>query len=583
MPFHRLADSLIHHTDWGGAYAKALFTETAPGENVNGTDPPEDPAVAALESDLRQGNLALNWRLGIQPLVAGTRLLILVDQFEEMFRYHRTADAEADAFVALLLAAATHPSVYVVITMRSEFLGDCSLYPDLPEAINAGLFLTPSLSPEQMADAVQLPAQLPQFNGEVAPDLVRRLLSEARNRSDQLPLLQHALMRLWDRAGEEKYLSLKGLEDLGGLGGILNAHVDSIYEGLNFEQQRIARVLFRALTERSGEKRDTRRPAPLGEIAEVAEVAPDDVAAVVDVFRQPGRSFLMPPAGTKLKKDTVLDIAHEALIRQWQRLQQWTENEAEQAELYQRLEAGAQRWQDGKGALWIDPDLQYALKWRDERKPTGRWATRYGGDFDLAMRFLDASREEREKEHEAREATRRKHLRLARAIALVSIIAFLITAGLAGWGWIERQRAKQAAINAEQAAIDAEHQKDLAETAAQLAEERKAAAEQANVEIERQKRVAEDAARRALEQERQRTRQFFDASLTHASLLARVEDYAEAREVLRRTVEIDPDMPEDRRHARNLLAGLRGSWTSWAAARTSSMKAQARPSLAVWP
>ena len=151
-PFGRLAEALVRDTDWGQALGR--------------------PA-ADLDADLRRGAMALNWRLGVEPLPENRRLLILIDQFEELFRYHRTAGTEASAFVALLLGAATHPDVYVVITMRSEFLGDCSRYPDLPEAINAGLFLTPALSPEGMADAVQLPAALPQFGGEVAPELDR--------------------------------------------------------------------------------------------------------------------------------------------------------------------------------------------------------------------------------------------------------------------------------------------------------------------------------------------------------------------------------------------------------------------------
>jgi hypothetical protein len=134
QPLRRLATSLIRDTAWGHAYA----APPQPEEQGN-------PAIAALEENLRSGSMALNWRLGVQPLPEGTRLLILVDQFEELFRYHRSNRQEAADFVALLLAAATQPDVYLVITLRSEFLGDCSLYADLPESINRGLFLTPAL------------------------------------------------------------------------------------------------------------------------------------------------------------------------------------------------------------------------------------------------------------------------------------------------------------------------------------------------------------------------------------------------------------------------------------------------------
>ncbi len=491
-PFQRLAASLVRDTEWGKVVAASAQTDRSgppvrdqsPGRIADSTASIDtDEAIAALEQNLRRGSLALNWRLGVQPLTEGTRLLILVDQFEELFRYHRTAGEDAIAFVALLLAAATHPDVYVVITLRSEFLGDCARYPELPEAINAGLFLTPRLTSEQMADAIQLPARL--FGGEMEPELANRLLKEARGEMDQLPLLQHALMRLWGMDVGDRRLTLKELEKLGGLRKILDDHAEKAFGELDTEQQRIAEVLFRSLTERGPAERDTRRPVRLGEVADLAEVQTQAVAEVVEVFHQPGRSFLMPTAETELKTDTILDITHEALIRQWQRLQQWTENEAKQAELYVRLESAAGRHKDGKGARWIDPDLEFALQWREERKPARAWAARYGGDYDLAMQFLEASRKARDEQREAEERRRRNEIKRERLIAET-----------------ERRHAEQA-------------------------------------EAEKQ----------------QRARQLFDASLTHAALLTRLEDYAEAREVLSQTVELDPDIPETRRHVRNLRAG----------------------------
>lgn len=525
QPFRRLAAGLIENTDWGKAQVEVPDASADSDTDAAG-DAATDQAITELEADLRRGSLALNWRLGVRPLPEGTRLLILVDQFEELFRYHRDAEHDAAAFVALLLGAATHPDVYLVITLRSEFLGDCALYPDLPEAINAGLFLTPSLTPEQMADAIQLPAQLPQFDGEVEPDLVRTLLAEVRGQSDQLPLLQHALMRLWDRAGSTKRvgaakrLDSAGLEALGGLSQCLDAHVEEAYASLNPEQKRIAEALFRGLTERSSGARDTRRPVRLDEIAALAGVDPAAVVAVVEVFREPGRSFLMPSVGTPLTPDSVLDITHEALIRQWRRLQQWTEDEAEQVDLYQRLASAARRHAQGGGALWIDPDLQIALNWRNERQPTADWAARYGGDFARAMRFLDTSRESRDTARKAEVERHHKEIRLTRAVALVSVVAFLVSAVLAGWALYERFKALEA-----------------------------------QQEANRQAQLAEAREKRAKTAEQERTESLFDSGLTHAALLARVEDPAEARSVLRETVKLDNAIAAPRRHARNLLAG----------------------------
>jgi len=378
--------------------------------------------IDELEEKPRRGCRALNWLLGVQPLAPGERLLILVDQFEELFRFRRGYAQDAAAFVALLLAATSHEDCYVVITMRSEFLGDCSTYPDLPEAINTGLFLIPCLSPEQLADAIQLPPRLSEYSGDVSDYLVRRLLIEAAAEQNQLPLLQHLLMRLWDRAiassRKNPVLDDVDLADLGGLTAALDTHADEVFDELDPDQQATAEVLFRALTERAEGERDTRRPVKTSKVADVAGVSPDRVIACTQPFRRADRNFLTPPAGQPLGADDTIDITHEALIRQWKRLWDWTDDEAEQAELYQRLAADAQRWQNGTRALWIDPNLQIALDWRDQNQHRSRdawvaWPARYGGDFALAMKFLDASRDQCEARRAAARALQCQKLRRA--------------------------------------------------------------------------------------------------------------------------------------------------------------------------
>jgi len=409
-PFARLAAALVHGTPVGRIGGEP----TAPGDAES---------AAALEADLRRGPRALNWRLGVAPLPPGERLLILVDQFEELFRIRQAEAGDADAFVALILAAASHPAVRVVVTLRSELLGDCARFPDLPEAIDAGLFLTPRLAPEQLADAVQLPARLPEFGGDVTPGLVRRLLAESAGEQDQLPLLQHCLMRLWDRAAPDadgrRVLDESRLDALGGLRRALSDHADEALNELPPARQAVAETLFRALTERGEGEGDTRRPVCVGEVAAVAGITPAEVVAVTLPFRRADRSFLMPPSDQPLDADSVVDIGHEALIRQWGRLRTWTAAESEDAELYRRLAGDARRWPE-RQAPWIDPALQLALDWRVRRRPTAAWAARYGGGFELAMAFLDAGRERREAEQAAAEALRRRELEHAGEIARIA-------------------------------------------------------------------------------------------------------------------------------------------------------------------
>ena len=175
---------------------------------------------------------------------------------------------------------------------------------------------------------------------------------------------------------------------------------------LDAEQQRITEVLFRRLSTRTTSGRDIRLPTRLEEVARVAEVSPEAVLAVVDVFRDPDRSFLTPPWPQEIRPDDILDISHESLIRHWGRLRAWVADEAASADVYRRLDQTARLWSEGLAGLWGSPDLDQALRWRKEARPNKAWAARYEGDFDRAIRFLDASIAE----HDRKQAEERKRL-----------------------------------------------------------------------------------------------------------------------------------------------------------------------------
>ncbi|MBD0259479.1 MAG: hypothetical protein ICV83_27485, partial [Cytophagales bacterium] len=150
--------------------AEAMLTPTALGPELTA----EPNAAAFVQATLRRGPLGLVEIMREMPPADGANLLILVDQFEEIFRFRREVDVnEADAFVALLLASTRHEvPIYVVITMRSDFLGDAALFAGLPEALNDSQFLTPRLTREQCQAAIEKPARV--FGGSIEPALVNR-------------------------------------------------------------------------------------------------------------------------------------------------------------------------------------------------------------------------------------------------------------------------------------------------------------------------------------------------------------------------------------------------------------------------
>ncbi|MFI5457196.1 MAG: NACHT and WD repeat domain-containing protein [Isosphaerales bacterium] len=457
-----------------------------------------EAAVSFLQADLRRGPIALVEALRVTPPPEGTHLLFLIDQFEEIFRYREEEDRdEADAFVALLLATAkrTDVAAHVVLTMRSDYLGDCAVFGGLPEAISASQFLTPRMTRDQRQKAIEGPALT--AGGRVEPDLINRLLNDMDSGPDQLPLMQHVLMRLWLKAqdvggdgaaGIELKLNDYEGEDIGGLAHALDLHADEAYAKLEPNQKpdpkRIAEVMFRLLSERDagthneGRPRDTRRPTLLRTVAEVAgaEVTPADVARVAEAFRAPGLNFLTPPVPEPLESTTRLDVSHESLIRRWKRLQGWVDSEAKSAEIYRRLADSARLWRDGNSDLFRRIETNATLAWRKRERPNAAWAQRYGGDFDLAMRFLDESENECRREEIVQEKRRNARVYRARWIAAISLVGLFATLGLMGWAISERDYAESESIRAKTERVRADKARDEANRA--YADQRKSIEDQ---------------------------------------------------------------------------------------------------------
>jgi WD40 repeat protein len=431
QPLARLADALLQRSGLGPEH---------------GSDASE---VAIVRAMLRRGPLGILEILGETPLPKNSNLLLLVDQFEEIFRFRKQGSAdEADAFVALLLAtvAQREAPVYIVITMRSDFLGDCALFAGLPEAINDGQYLTPRLTREQIRAAITGPARV--FGSEVEPALVTRLLNEIGPEPDQLPLLQHVLMRMWTRVqGGTRpddptgptvvtpgppVVRIEDYEAVGTLSEALSRHADRMLASLTERQQWITRVMLTRLTERSGDKRDTRRPTRLGDVAAVAGVSDEEVVAVVEPLRGQGCSFLTPPPPVPLRPSTVLDIGHESLIREWHQLADWVEAEATAATRYRRLAERAELHAKGEAGLMTERELELTLEWHDEWRPTAAWAARYHPGFEAGEAFLNASRAARDAA--ARAKARSRMFRMAAIAASVVLVA-----GMFG-SWVYGQR-----------------------------------------------------------------------------------------------------------------------------------------------
>jgi len=378
---------------------------------------------------LQQGEKGLTALLRQDGLPDKTNFLLLVDQFEELFQAHRYGNRrEAEAFIALMLHSVHQREfpIYVLTTMRSEFIGECSLFPGLSDALNASFYLVPPMSREQLFQAITEPARI--CDGEIEAPMVTRLLDEMTQEPDQLPLLQHCLMRMWFRAAARKTgritLSLEEYFAVGGVQSALSNHADHIFWKLLPRQQPIAAALFRRLGDRRAKARYVSESVTIREVAEIASVTAQEVMEIVEVFRHPECHFLIPEVGIPLAADTAVALSHDSLLRNWRQLREWVEEEAKSAETYRYLRQTAHLWEQGKAALWKSPDLDRAIQWKEQERPNEVWARRYGGDFAITMTFLQRSA--------AKKRSRRQ-------LALVGLLAsgvLLICAGI--WVGVER-------------------------------------------------------------------------------------------------------------------------------------------------
>ena len=385
-----------------------------------GVDP--TAAVAVVDTTLRRSSLGLIEAVRLGRFAPYENLLVVVDQFEEVFRFADAAmDGEvvedAPAFVNLLLEASgqTDVPIYVVITMRSDFLGDCARFRHLPEAINSSQYLIPRLTRDELYAAVTGPVRV--RGGAIAADAVQHLLNAVGDDMDQLPVLQHALMRAWDHwrgaAVDGRPIDLDDLDAIGGMVHALSRHADEAFDTLTHGDRRLAERLFKCLTVRGPDKRELRRPASLSQLAEIAGSSNVDAVRVIETFRALGRSFLLPSSDVVLEDDSVIDISHESLIRQWHRLRDWVDEEVESRAAYLRLVEAARLHQAGKGGLWREPDLIYTRQWEQRQQPTVAWAALYAPGFDGAIAFLRASEAAQAAAHE-RERQREETERFAR-------------------------------------------------------------------------------------------------------------------------------------------------------------------------
>jgi len=390
--------------------------------------------VGTLYGRLRLGGLGLVEAVKLAGVSRPACVLVVVDQFEEIFRFRRMSDPdEASAFIKLLLNAAedSESPVKVVITLRSDSLGFCADFRGLAELVSRGQYLLPRLTREQRKEAIVKPI-VEVRHAAIAPRLVQRLLNDVSDSFDDLPVMQHVLSRTWNqwaRACEGgRAIDLEDYEHdkVGTARQALSKHAEETYLSLPALEP-VTEKVFRALTERVSEGTEIRRPLEFNHLCDVTGTDREAVGQVVNRFRRADSAFLMPPEEVPLADNPVIDISHESLIRQWERLRQWANAEAESRTILLQLVTASQAYANKKGSLWRGPDLARALEWRKGARPTGDWVALYTGG-DGAAKWKTVEDFVALSEAESRRERWRGTLQLAGllGIALTLVAAFVV-------------------------------------------------------------------------------------------------------------------------------------------------------------
>ncbi len=411
----------------------------------------------------------------IKKIIAkdGGKVLLVVDQFEELFRYSSLGKSDSShvttaKFVDCVVNSVGQNTVnvFTIVTMRSDFIGECAHYQGLTQLINNSNYLVPHMGTENYREAIVGPVNY--AGAKIDPKLVEILLSDIGDRTDQLPVLQHAMMRTWNRWQEldepEREINKTDYDSVGTMSDAMSLHANEAYEELNPRGREICEIMFKTITEKGSDNKGLRHPSSVTTIKSIAGCTGEELFEVVGKFRIPSRSFITPRQNVPLDDNSIIDLSHESLMRLWDRLREWVDDEAASVQMYLRLSEASAMYQQGRTSLWRPPDLQLAINWRDKHKPTLAWAERYNPAFERAMVYLRTSEKAYLDEEENKIRLQKRQMRRTRIVALILGVAAIISVGFMLFAFVQKIAADRQTVLAEERRVEAEREKVRADS-----------------------------------------------------------------------------------------------------------------------
>jgi hypothetical protein len=439
---------------------------------------------------------------------SGSNLMILVDQFEELFTNSQNLVAgrpsvQAATLINLLIettkvATRDNLPIYIVCTMRSDYIGDCAAFKGLPEHIVYSQFFVPRLKRQEIHKAILEPARL--SGNHIENRLIERIINDLTDGQDQLPVLQHALNRIWRRHMEDgaKSMDLIHLAKVGGLPedmlppedrkefagwlsvqsenkrrvlsnpsifNILNAHARELFEAgcENYMKQaggavtrtaaeHVLKKIFTCLT-KMNDGRAVRNRIMVQEIRQILSgidgLTSDTVEQLMNGFRHSDNSLVKPYVTSdlrsqKLKDSDILDITHEALIRNWMELTEWTRQDYENVQVLNDFKKQLERWElngRSKDYLLTPGSLSYFNSWHINLSPNPYLLAKYDESsisysekFSHSTKLLDAANGFLAQSNQVIVQKKRRF-----AVTALTIIGVLVC--FTGWAVFERNSA----------------------------------------------------------------------------------------------------------------------------------------------
>ncbi len=403
-------------------------------------------------------------------LYPAKNVLFIIDQLEDLFRF-QSSDNQGitEKFIEFLVASVANLSqdIYIAMTLRSEYLGECSNYWELARLVNNSNYLIPEPGIDNLKEVIEEPVK--SAGAAISPELVEIILDDIRNIKNQLSVFQHVMMRtwsIWQSAGTDRPIGISDYNSAGTVKNSLAIHAGEIYEGLTEHEKEICSVIFRTITRKGPDNKGIRHPSDFETIRSIAECNEDQLTLVIRKFSNPSCSFIVFHENAGAPEYSTLDLKNECVIQSWELLKDWIDSEALSMQTYLRLSEASALYQQGKTGLYKSPELQAAVKWRNQNNPALSWAVQYNPAFERAMVYLRTSENAYNEEEENKIKLRKKLIKRAGFTSKILGIAILLAFGLTAYSYMLKLNAEKRAIRSEIARMFVLGQKAISDSAA---------------------------------------------------------------------------------------------------------------------